>query len=387
MSEQEFENWLALLSGLLKLSPEQRQNISDELRSHLEERMEDLIDAGSSREEAIAAALAEFGDTAALAHHFTSIAHQKRRRLMRYTYGMIASVTCAILVLAAFWPAPEVQNVAAQSETAALSGPLAVAQPVKESDSLDALNRARIEAILAEPIPEIKFQNMPLREVLAELQTLTGINMYFDPEELGDAIDPEDPVTVDLDENSVTYESLIKEYVLGENILTFVIRHNSLMIMTYDKYLAYPPAVQLVIYNCRDLLLGFPLPSAIERPVENAGGEDANSLDGASLGETGPAQPEPDEKTVTGIENREQQLADLIRSTVGNEDFPWADDSNSAYDEQIATIQTYNGLLIIRTLPEIHEQVRQFLRLLRESTEEQPWPAEVVERESSTADR
>ena len=112
-----------MLTGLLKLSPEQRDNISDELRSHLEERMEDLLENGSSREEAIAAALEDFGDTAALAHHFTNIAHHtRRRRLMRYTYGTIAAMTCSILVLASFWPGaqpPIIQEVVAQLDASA----------------------------------------------------------------------------------------------------------------------------------------------------------------------------------------------------------------------------------------------------------------------------
>jgi hypothetical protein len=179
-------------------------------------------------------------------------------------------------------------------------------------------------------------------------------------------------MTIEMDENSVTYNTLIKEYVLEPNQLVFVIRHNSLLVMSYEKYLAYPPAVQLVLYNCRDILVGLPIPT---EPSHHSGGEGVKSLDGESLEKSGPTQLEPDQETFTDIEAREQQLADLIRSTVRNEDFPWTYGSN--LDEQCATIQAFDGLLVVRALPETHEQLRRFLRLLRESAKEQSWPAEL----------
>jgi hypothetical protein len=53
MPEKEFEIYLSLLSKLLRLSPAQKAAISDELRDHMEERLETLIQAGVSREDAI----------------------------------------------------------------------------------------------------------------------------------------------------------------------------------------------------------------------------------------------------------------------------------------------------------------------------------------------
>ncbi|HZN36792.1 MAG TPA: permease prefix domain 1-containing protein, partial [Pirellulaceae bacterium] len=66
MSDREFNNYLTLLAGLLRLGEKQRQAIAEELRSHLEDRLEELLASGMTREEAIRRALAEFGDAAGL---------------------------------------------------------------------------------------------------------------------------------------------------------------------------------------------------------------------------------------------------------------------------------------------------------------------------------
>ncbi len=57
MSEREFEIYLSLLSRFLRLKPDQRGEIADELRDHLAERLEELTAEGLSREEAIQRAL------------------------------------------------------------------------------------------------------------------------------------------------------------------------------------------------------------------------------------------------------------------------------------------------------------------------------------------
>jgi RND family efflux transporter MFP subunit len=105
MSEQEFELYLKLLSRCLGLTPSQREQIADELRDHLEERLEELARAGVPREKAVVQALDEFGDAAVLAGDFATIARLKRRRfLMRLSLGSVGVLTAALLVAYAFWP-------------------------------------------------------------------------------------------------------------------------------------------------------------------------------------------------------------------------------------------------------------------------------------------
>jgi hypothetical protein len=105
MSEQEFELYLKLLSRCLSLTPGQRGQIADELRDHLEERLDELARAGVPREKAIVQALDEFGDAAVLAAHFATIARLKRRRfLMRLSLGSVGALTAGLLMAFAFWP-------------------------------------------------------------------------------------------------------------------------------------------------------------------------------------------------------------------------------------------------------------------------------------------
>src|SRR5580704_12522542 len=105
MSEQEFELYLKLLAKCLRLTSGQREQIADELRDHLEERLEELARAGVPREKAVVQALDEFGDAAVLAAHFTTIARLKRRRfLMRLSLGSVGALTAALLIAFAFWP-------------------------------------------------------------------------------------------------------------------------------------------------------------------------------------------------------------------------------------------------------------------------------------------
>lgn len=98
MPEREFELYLGLLGKLLKLTPEQKSAISDELRDHLEERFEELVQAGQSRDEAIRQALDEFGDAAGLAIDFTQVS----RKTIRRTIVRTTAVTTAVTALAAF---------------------------------------------------------------------------------------------------------------------------------------------------------------------------------------------------------------------------------------------------------------------------------------------
>ncbi|MEM8495127.1 MAG: permease prefix domain 1-containing protein [Planctomycetota bacterium] len=107
MSQQEFEHYLTLLAQMLRLTPDQRDAIADELRSHLEERLDELQQQGHDRDEAIRLALDEFGDANALAADFThNLRHARRtrtrRRLMQTTAGTLiaaAVVTFAVMTL------------------------------------------------------------------------------------------------------------------------------------------------------------------------------------------------------------------------------------------------------------------------------------------------
>ena len=99
MSEQEFEVYLRLIARLLRLSDAQREAISDEMRDHMEARLDELMESGMGREEAIHAAIDEFGDAAGLADEFTRVTryHKLRRRIMRTSIGALSAAAAIAL--------------------------------------------------------------------------------------------------------------------------------------------------------------------------------------------------------------------------------------------------------------------------------------------------
>ena len=89
----------------MRLDGKQRRAIADELRSHLEDRLEELLERGVSKDEAVQQALAEFGDAAGLAGQFVAISRQRKRRwLMRMTTFSVAATLLLAAGIAIFWP-------------------------------------------------------------------------------------------------------------------------------------------------------------------------------------------------------------------------------------------------------------------------------------------
>src|SRR5438067_5476737 len=105
MSDREFDNYLTFLAGLRRRDAKQRGTIADELRSHLEDRLDELMARGVSRDEAVKQSLAEFGDAAGLAGQFLAISRNRKRRwLMRVTTFSIAATLLLAAAIAIFWP-------------------------------------------------------------------------------------------------------------------------------------------------------------------------------------------------------------------------------------------------------------------------------------------
>ena len=105
MTTREIENYIALVSSMLRLSKSQREEIGTELRDHLDTRVEALTEAGYSREDAVRVSLEEFGDAAGLAVQFVNVVNQHRKRwMMRFATFSIAGVFCLIIGAMAMWP-------------------------------------------------------------------------------------------------------------------------------------------------------------------------------------------------------------------------------------------------------------------------------------------
>src|SRR5688572_4070770 len=136
MSDREFDNYLALLARLLRLGEKQRQAIAGELRAHLEDRLDELLDRGVPHDEAVQLALEEFGDAAALASEFVSLARNKRRRwIMRLTTASVAATVLIAAAIFTFWPG-----------TNAGPGPAAIVAQDPSRNTADGSPRAKVQA-------------------------------------------------------------------------------------------------------------------------------------------------------------------------------------------------------------------------------------------------
>jgi hypothetical protein len=259
MSDREFENYLSFLSGLLRLDSKQRGAIAAELRSHLEDRLEELMEEGVAREEAVRQALAEFGDAAGLAGQFAAISQRRKRRwLMRVTTFSMAAIVLFAAGLAMMWPGrnagPGVAAVIAQAPEADSRVAATSKTEVPEEASLQEKLNKRID---------FKVVEMPLRNVFTLLQDNTGIQFVLKIKKLDEANIPSDtPVTKSL--RKVRVGTLL-DLILGDLDLAYMERDGLILITTPDEA---ENQMLIRVYDCRDLLtMSSPSSALGSRPV------------------------------------------------------------------------------------------------------------------------
>ncbi len=176
MSENEFEVYLRLIAKLLRLSDAQREAISDELRDHMEARLEELMDTGLSREQAIHSAVEEFGDAAGLAGQFTRITrqHTLRRRIMRSSIGALAAAAAIALAFLYMLPQnrPGVPGPAGtHAEEVGVTGELSGVPVVTAGEADPTL------VFLSQRI-SVDFSDQRLENVIRHLGDATGVNIF-----------------------------------------------------------------------------------------------------------------------------------------------------------------------------------------------------------------
>ena len=155
MPEREFELYLSVLSRLLRLSPQQKDSIADELRDHLEERFEALVRSGIPRDDAIRQALDEFGDAAGLAVDFTAVSKKRIRRLMmRSTAAVTALVAVVAFFMADFAPV--------QPGGPALPGPTVASAQEDKTDAPESVSEEKPQPEEAPPEPLARISGPPL---------------------------------------------------------------------------------------------------------------------------------------------------------------------------------------------------------------------------------
>jgi hypothetical protein len=420
MSDHEFDTYLALLTSLLRLDGKQRGRIADELRSHLEDRLEELTERGLPREEAIGQALVEFGDAAGLAAEFRSLSwNRKRRWIMRVTTFSAAATLLIAAGIITFWPGtnagPGIAQVAAQNEEAKADKSEDKPAEKEANDS----QKITLEEKLNQRI-DVEFVELPLKDVFDFLQSNTGIQFYVNAKRLEEAgVSTDSPVTSTFRQIKL---STWLDIALDELELTYLERDDIVVITTPED-----AETKLIIrvYDCRDLL-SMPWPAAEKKPAKAAaragnygsGGSGYGDVYGAEtpgaqasapgtivtplpdgggfggragdppsnvvvpreimpqlggggfggsgggLGESGGEHPRSPAPPPTEHERRVERLISLITTNVDGDSWDEVGGPGS--------ISEYGGLIVITQTAQTHKKVERVLEMLREAAGNAP---------------
>jgi hypothetical protein len=371
MPEHDFELYLSLLSRFLRLKPAQHAEIADELRDHLEQRLEEFSSRGLSHDEAIRKALDEFGDAAELANHFTRAIHIRRRRLiMRCTMGTVAALAATLLVATAFWP--DTQQTPLRSRIVAQEGDTGV-QPEKESGAVPKIYKGRLEseAKLKKRLDQVTFLDMPLHQAIEFFSGETGLDILLDKPALSDeGIEFDQPVTLKITRTPIE-AGLALKLILEPLQLGYLFRENLVMISTQAKLAGQ---TEIRVYNVRDLLVGVSdekVVSAVAKPGSRNGLASVPSIlpivaaqIGQGFGDANPAETAPTSEGKKGSTLRTQAatLAEVLISNVEPES--WGEIGGPG------SVSEYNGLLVVNQTEAVHAKIEVVLELMRQSLRE-----------------
>jgi hypothetical protein len=390
MSEQEFDLYLKLLSRCLALTSRQREQIADELRDHLEERLEELAAAGISREKAVVQALDEFGDAAVLAAHFSTIAHLKRRRfLMRLSLGSVVGLAAALLVAYAFWP----ENHAVQ-----IPVPVLAQNKPKKAEPAHAARKAAPQPRVATAAPHLA--DRPLSSdvgrdpIVRRIQETLEVTTEFmiDPQPLKDAINfiaqrYQIPILLDrktLEDASIDTSAEVRLPYAGLKLrqaltllleqlaqpLSFDIREGVLWISTRESIQSRR---FVVVYDCRDLVNLRPIMPVeeVHRQTSSHRRNDMGGMGGGMFDVPSPAaakgkepaanasQKPPEKSAEPAAINCEEPVSPLIRV------IKYAGDEDAWSGEGGGQITELGGLLVVNQSAIVHEEIKRILSDLR----------------------
>ncbi len=368
MSEREFENYLILLSRLLRLNPAQRDAVADELQDHLHERLEVLIARGVSRDDAIRIALEEFGDAAGLAGEFSEIVRiRKKRWMMRVTTGTIAATAATILMAMALWPDPEA-GPAPMIATAQQSDELeeAAAEEPEESSPGDRGPReSKLNAASAEKLAKlgsVEFIKQPLEDAIAQISQVTDVQFYIDRKALEDfGVTRDTPLSIKLEGVPL---DMILDLMFRDHLLTYYLRNGVAIITTVDEANL---AIDTRFYDIRDLV----------KPSSSNEFDDLNAAMGRiqemaergkkKIKENALANGSRELSEIANVaggavtETNTDRLIELITSNVNRDS--WVSVGG------LGTIGHYRGTLIISQTAEIHRKIAKAIKALRDAGE------------------
>ncbi|MBN2474528.1 MAG: hypothetical protein JXB62_07960 [Pirellulales bacterium] len=264
MSPHEFQNYLGLLSRLLRLRSAQREAVEDELRAHLEDRFAALTSRGIEPDRAISLALAEFGDAAALAAEFSAVSRIRRRRwMMRLSIVSMAASVLVAAVVASLWPdssGPLADGVARAQQA---EQPAAAEMPEMVRTAKTDANAETRQKL--EKLATADFIEYPLVDVLAHLTEVAGVQVYVDHRSLDEVgIQPDVPITMDL--KDVPVEMLLR-LILRQLDLTYMLDHGVVVVTTPEEV---EQSLEIRVYRVDGLVEASGPQAALEAATESA---------------------------------------------------------------------------------------------------------------------
>ncbi len=343
MSNEEFQNYVALLGGLLRLAPAQREAIEDELRAHMEERFAALTARGIGPDRAISMALAEFGDAAALADQFSAVAKLRNRRwMMRFTMTVTVAAAALVFVVMSVWPdgSGTLTDTTARAQQIESVRPAEKAPPAKtEKPDPNAETLAKLDATISAQLPP----ETPLQNYLDYLAAAAKVQFHVDKRALSDSgVGDDNPITMDL--KDVPAEMVLR-LILRELDLAYFLDHGVVIVTTCEMAEANLDAR---VYRI-DGLVGSPAASEGATDAPQPAG-----ISGALLGEPAvDCEPAP-----TSFDDVDA-IMELITSTI--EPTSWEEVGGPA------CIAPYRGTLVIAQTYQVHQKVEKLLDDLREA--------------------
>jgi hypothetical protein len=347
MSPEEFQNYLGLLSRLLRLKATERDSIAEELRSHLEERLAALTAEGIEPARAVSMALAEFGDAAALAAEFTAVSRlYKRRWIMRLSVGSIAASIIMAAILISYWPGEpgQLTQCMAQAQQAEETKQT----PATEPEKIDA--NAQTQATLEKQRIDVDFVDTPLSQVLDYLADKTKVQFHADTRILIEAgITSDTTITFHL--KDVPAETVLRLMFKDLN-LAYWLEDGVVIVTTQDEVDSH---LETRFYRINDLVALDNEPMSIDKSVtktlaalddstsENKGGKKAQARSLKDL----------KEDYAANVDN----LIDVITTTIK----PTAWDAVGGP----GSISEYRGVLVVSQTQDVHREIPKLLDKLR----------------------
>ena len=399
MSNEELEVYVALVAKFMQLSPEQRDLISGELQDHLQMRVEDLIDEGVPKSDAISQAVEEFGDAAVMAKNFQTVHNLKKRRwMMRFmTFSIAGSFLVAVLTMA-MWPqnarfgSPS-KSIAQQNDGSDVPAP--EARPTA-SDSTQ--RNSQTEAKLKQAVG-LDFDDTSFSEVIEELADKTGLNFILTDSASDDALPDDEPITFKI--TGMPLEKALDLMLAAKNA-TYVIDSGVVLFISLDEA-EDEKWFRVKMFDCRELVKVLPKTAPPVKLFNFGGGfsgrSEGGGFDGSGGGGGGGggvfsiAPPSHQSQPQTGNNTKKQtakkspsesQLLDkklqqimkmleqeatrrqplpsveytletLVRSMAGSDTWVEGDGHGSA------SLKVVNGILIVRNSETILKQVENLL--------------------------